>query len=449
MPRSLKTTGLAAEALGVVALDDDGVTLREWVNGWSSVTSDGGVTWTNNDPDMTVNDGVLVGSKSWKGAIHPYFHPTEGSDKFKTNGISFAAPIVSTLITLQISAIGVLASKSNDGYNTVLAGQLDQERGLGLNGDILTWMSGIATLGTTVLPTDGATGFTVAANYKDGDGTADMQGFVGLESGALALDATVPNTPENVTIERIGARNGNKASDYKAHLWVFFDRYLTEAEAQSIHNDPFGVFFDTAAADTTPPTVSAATATATGETTADVGATSNEDGTGYMVIVPSGATAPSAAQIIAGTDASDSAPVDSGQVACTANAAFTIAATGLTAGTTYDAYVTAEDGAGLAGNVVTASVTTTATLTWADIFADQNDAARANVEIIGYFWDTSGWNPSGTPTTQAQTTNGSGNASFTQPAGFSNNPCLAQFVLGDGVGTPTGPSSPLRQVTFA
>jgi hypothetical protein len=87
-------------------------------------------------------------------------------------------------------------------------------------------------------------------------------------------------------------------------------------------------------------------------------------------------------------------------------------------------------------------------MSWTGRFVDSSGADRTSVEVIGYFWDTSGWDISDTFTTQALTTDSTGNATFVEPSGLVNNPCLAQFVIGDGAGNPTGPSSPLARVTF-
>ncbi|WP_167856694.1 T9SS type A sorting domain-containing protein [Hymenobacter aquaticus] len=101
-----------------------------------------------------------------------------------------------------------------------------------------------------------------------------------------------------------------------------------------------------ATADTTPPVFASGSPTATGVTVTGftLSSTLDEVGTTYYVVLASGASAPSSAQVKAGQNASGTAAAVKGSVANpTANTAATTAVTGLTGGTTYDVYVVAED----------------------------------------------------------------------------------------------------------
>ncbi|NNM29550.1 MAG: hypothetical protein HKO57_08510, partial [Akkermansiaceae bacterium] len=102
----------------------------------------------------------------------------------------------------------------------------------------------------------------------------------------------------------------------------------------------------TTGADTTPPAWAASYPQVDSVTA--IGATArariDEDGTAYFVVVPDGATAPSAAEVKAGTASGGGAAVDSGSIALTANTENTGAITGLSASTAYDVYLIAEDG---------------------------------------------------------------------------------------------------------
>ncbi len=78
--------------------------------------------------------------------------------------------------------------------------------------------------------------------------------------------------------------------------------------------------------------------------TTDLIVNTDEPGTAYYVVLPNGATAPSSAQVKAGTDATDTPVAIKGNVAIsTANTDFTTTISGLTASTDYDIYVVAED----------------------------------------------------------------------------------------------------------
>jgi len=72
----------------------------------------------------------------------------------------------------------------------------------------------------------------------------------------------------------------------------------------------------------------------------------NEDGTAHYVVLTDGAAAPSAQQVIAGTDGSDSSGVTTGDTGITSSQETTIEVSGLDESTQYDVFVVAEDDAG-------------------------------------------------------------------------------------------------------
>lgn len=101
------------------------------------------------------------------------------------------------------------------------------------------------------------------------------------------------------------------------------------------------------ASDTTAPVfTSAPAATTVTGTSATVAATIDEDGTMFAVAVADGATAPTSAEVVAGTASGGGAAVASGSVAMTGTVSNTITLTGLTAGVAYDIYVAARDDEG-------------------------------------------------------------------------------------------------------
>lgn len=112
-------------------------------------------------------------------------------------------------------------------------------------------------------------------------------------------------------------------------------------------------------ADTTAPTLTSATQTVTGSSTATVGATTDEgNGTLYAVVTVSG-TAPTGAQVEAGQDNSGSAATWNGSQAIGSTGVKTIGATGLTASTAYYAHLMHKDAAGNRSNVVSSAQFTT------------------------------------------------------------------------------------------
>lgn len=115
---------------------------------------------------------------------------------------------------------------------------------------------------------------------------------------------------------------------------------------------------DLASGDTTAPVLSAASGTVTGTTTATLAVTTDEgNGTLYGVATTS-ATAPSAAQVRAGQDNSGVAAAFAANQTVSATGSQSIAATGLTASTTYTVHFTQRDAAGNDSAVVSSATFT-------------------------------------------------------------------------------------------
>jgi hypothetical protein len=97
--------------------------------------------------------------------------------------------------------------------------------------------------------------------------------------------------------------------------------------------------------DTTPPewTATWPQAGQLSPTSITVRAKTNEAGNVFYIVLPDGATAPSAAQVKAGTNSGNTPVLASGSLALTANIEATGPVTGLTANTSYDVYFVAED----------------------------------------------------------------------------------------------------------
>lgn len=106
--------------------------------------------------------------------------------------------------------------------------------------------------------------------------------------------------------------------------------------------------------DTTPPILSSPTGTATGSTTAIVGATTDEGNGTLYAFVSTSATPPSAATLKAGTGAAWA-----GSQAVGSTGAKTLNTTGLTASTGYYAHLLHTDAAGNDSNIVTSAQFTT------------------------------------------------------------------------------------------
>ncbi len=93
-------------------------------------------------------------------------------------------------------------------------------------------------------------------------------------------------------------------------------------------------------------------------TTATLNATSNLTSTGYWMVVPDGATPPTASQIKNGTDYDSVTAVSSGSGAVTANVETPFNITGLTANTSYDIYFVSEDATPAFSTIAEAAILT-------------------------------------------------------------------------------------------
>lgn len=114
-----------------------------------------------------------------------------------------------------------------------------------------------------------------------------------------------------------------------------------------------------ASGDVTAPILSNLVATTVDDTTAALSVDTDEgNGTIYFVVVPTAATAPNAAQVVAGTDGSGTPATWDDSVAVSTIDTYNEGPTGLTAGTTYDAYAVHVDAVGNISNVVTDEFTT-------------------------------------------------------------------------------------------
>jgi arylsulfatase A-like enzyme len=206
---------------------------------------------------------------------------------------------------------------------------------------VATWpqVDGVTSSGATArgqIDEDGTAHFVVladgatapsAAQVKAGTDASDV---AALASGSIGLSNNVEGT---------AAFSGLSAS-------TAYDVYfVAEDLATNLQASPVLVEFATLPSDITAPAWVAGWPQVDSET-AD-GATArgqiDEDGTAYYVVLADGATAPSAAQVKAGTDASDAAALAEGSIVLGANAEGTEDFGGLSAGTAYDVYFVAED----------------------------------------------------------------------------------------------------------
>lgn len=175
-------------------------------------------------------------------------------------------------------------------------------------------------------------------------------------TGAAAL-RVVSQAVSGTGVQSISSGSVTAGTRY----WHFMHEDSAANQSAVVSSASFTV---TSGGDTTAPVLSSPVGTATGSTTATVGATTDEgNGTLYAVVTTS-ATQPSVAQIKAGQNHTGAAAAWAGSVAVSSTGAKTLNATGLTGSTTYYAHLVHSDAAGNDSNrVVSASFTTSAPTT--------------------------------------------------------------------------------------
>ena len=214
------------------------------------------------------------------------------------------------------------------------------------------------------------TGFTARVNTS----AAGNAYYVVLPSGATApssaqVKAGQDNTSTAVAANRKGTITVSAAAtEYTAAVsgltggTTYDVYYVAEDGTPNLQSTPVKVSVTTTpAAAWTSGWPKAEIPTPTGFTAK---VNTNVAGTAYYVVLSSGATAPTSAQVKAGNDNSDSPATKSGSITCVAGSTeYTAAVTGLSGGTNYDVYYVAEDGSAIlmaSPTLVTLSTTSSA-----------------------------------------------------------------------------------------
>jgi hypothetical protein len=226
---TLKSSGLATDLLMCVAIDEDGTTVREFVS--SDVNT-----------NMTLTS-VTTGSSTWKSVSRGYFVCTAdgGAQYF---GPKFASGHRPAINAAGITGVFIAFASHSVGNNT----EAMSEWASGIivarsSGGKFQMSTGGGAVGNTTLPT-GGTKFSVGANH-----TAFVLNafFYGAESGSLAADGSSVDPgfgTGSLDVAGIGGGAGQGNSPGSYHIFCYFDRALTEAEYQTLHDDWFGVLFD-------------------------------------------------------------------------------------------------------------------------------------------------------------------------------------------------------------
>jgi autotransporter-associated beta strand protein len=241
--------------------------------------------------------------------------------------------------------------------------------GMGLTGGSTASISAAGGLVTLNVTAGDVAGPVWAGGYPLAD-TATASGFTAKaktdESGTVyyvvvADGATAPSA------EQIAAGQDSTGSAALAAgsfaLTAATETSAVVSDPDLLSNTPYDVYFaprdtyanagtvakadvTTTGSDSEPPTWAGGYPNVDGPTYEGftVNAQVNENGAAYYVVVADGATAPSAAQIKAGHDASDAAALAAGMLSLGADTPASDVVTGLADGTAFDVYIVAQDG---------------------------------------------------------------------------------------------------------
>lgn len=233
MALTLKTSGIATNLLMCLAVDDNGTTIKEFVN--STV-----------DSQKTIGSGVTTGSATWKGTSRNYFSTT-ANGTFDFYGITFGAtkPTMNPTATNGIAfffAFSTRSAASSSPYEFLASVTTDHGLTCPTSGLAQLWAYS-ASRGATTSAWPTSTKFSAGISYD----TDDYEWFYGLESGSLASAGSGTSNNgwmESTTVLSLGGRSGFSNMPASFHIAALFDKKLSLTEMQSLHDDWFNTIFD-------------------------------------------------------------------------------------------------------------------------------------------------------------------------------------------------------------
>ena len=246
MALTLKTTGLAAEAIMVLAVDDDG-SIKEFVS--PAV-----------DAAKTLGTGVATADGSWKGQARKYWSTGTHPSPFDFSGVKFTDGNRPNLAHGNAAGFTVIdifhsigAAQSSGGFvswsPTGDAGNRGTRRSqTAPNGLTFFAFSSERGASTVTIPNDGTKYFT-ALTFQNtaGVGTDYFQ----AAEGDADITATGTSTSMvgfassgDVWVYGVGGFNGQGNQTASRYLTAIISRKLSQAEVETIFDDWFNVFFD-------------------------------------------------------------------------------------------------------------------------------------------------------------------------------------------------------------
>lgn len=245
---SLASSGIATNLIFILAVDETGSNVKEFV----STTVDGTKVVAGGSGYGSGAGQVTLGSSTWKGTSRGWFQTKDNGGTLVSITFATNLPSVTNDATDGWSFYGVSAGTAYSGVTPppMIAFDSDNRLGVDTSGHVCIYLGGAERhVGTTVLPTDGTTKYSFGANFRsNSSATGNAQAFYGAESGSLASDSTAANPGLNgsasYTVASTSGVSGSSARfTGKWHLICMFNKQLSLAEYQSLHDDWFGTLF--------------------------------------------------------------------------------------------------------------------------------------------------------------------------------------------------------------
>jgi hypothetical protein len=291
MAYTLKASGIATNLVMCVAVDEDG-TIKEFVS-----------PTVNSNKTLGTGVAASVTAGAWKGTTRNYWSSTDNGG-FDYHGVKFTASNRPTHFTnhtngftvweayhsiaATMNNMGGLVSYSNDAE----AGQAGMRRHSNTNGK-LQWFMSSTDRGQGTTDIASTTKLSAGVTYDNDDATTSSRLYYGLEAGSLAADGTGDHDgfgSAQGQVYGIGGFAGQGSHPASRYCSAVFNRVLTLAEMQSLHDDWFGTLFD----GTPPPAVTITTLPLSNNTgsllasTSGISAFVHNPTTGELVVLVTG-----------------------------------------------------------------------------------------------------------------------------------------------------------------
>jgi hypothetical protein len=232
MAYTLKTTGLATKLIACVAVDEDGTTVKDFVNG-NTITHNADIA------------NPKTGTATWKGTSRGWFKTDQGAEYYNPRGVTWQTTEV---IPAAGFAFWCAVNSLTDTASAILWGQSggnDNNYRTNASGQPLMRVGATDQTASTQALAAG-TKLSIGMNFKNN--ASGQAHFHGLESGDLSQINTfaVDDWMTNFNLGEFGGISGQASmrGQYFIACWFSDTDGLTESEFDSLHDDWFNTLFE-------------------------------------------------------------------------------------------------------------------------------------------------------------------------------------------------------------